>query len=744
MADFLLTLVKLSLLGSLLTGLLLLVQPLIKSKTAAYYLWLLVLVRLCLPVGVTLPLPALPDQTAYQVHSQTEISLSGQTGPVQGQTEPNPDAPTPEHSDGLETPARPSINWWGIITSPALWFGLWAAGAAFRLGRYGWGYRRFAALVRGSSSPASREAQAVLQGLDPAGRVALLESPHVSTPMLLGVVRPAIVLPLGMEDDRLADILSHEMTHARRHDLLYKWLTAAITSLHWFNPLMVAVRKQVARSCELACDEAVTRNMDGPARRHYGETLLALAARPPKGMGVLSTTLCEEKEQLKERLVSVMRPKKPGPAALAATLALAVVLTGCAAISGAAPSPTPEPTPDQSALLKDPIVYEVGDGLQVGLPRDLSGQLLLVEPEAGEDFLLSVYEKRSYEAAGAGADMGWLFTLARWDQIQYEAYLTSDGSGVDPFAYKDGWYYVCLYPTDVRFYSDAQDESTLEEQANAWETLNSRLQKEVQPDFIARNGLEPYDNSMYFHDGMLWDSPHRYVYFRTGDWSESITLLLSQPAAQGDGGIWCVEGWMDNNYGTLYLVLPLDTGMTAADYYAGLQAQADQGHQPNLLDPLQAAMDWLEGRGYDVGAGQLELVEGDPAWKVYFLRMSPLLEQPGTLQTLTYVDGAETAVETYDLSSPSTPFGARAWIKAQAPDRLNGKAVTYTTDSGNRLIFLEEDGLVGICRDGTTDWYACAYDNALSPYEVMYETCQGWTVQQSVSGPAAVTGSGQP
>lgn len=49
-----------------------------------------------------------------------------------------------------------------------------------------------------------------------------------------------------------------------------------------------------------------------------------------------------------------------------------------------------------------------------------------------------------------------------------------------------------------------------------------------------------------------------------------------------------------------------------------------------------------------------------------------------------------------------------------------------------------------ICRDGGTDWYACAYDNALSPYEVMYETCQGWTVQQSVSGPAVVTGSGQP
>ena len=62
MTPFLYTLLKLSLLGSLLTGLLLLVRPLIKSKAAVYYLWLLVLVRLVLPVGVTLPLPALPEQ----------------------------------------------------------------------------------------------------------------------------------------------------------------------------------------------------------------------------------------------------------------------------------------------------------------------------------------------------------------------------------------------------------------------------------------------------------------------------------------------------------------------------------------------------------------------------------------------------------------------------------------------------------------------------------------------------------
>lgn len=737
MAAFLMTLLKLSLLGSVLAVLLMLVRPLIKSKAAAYYLWLLVLVRLCLPWGVTIPLPAQPVEPVTQSQTQTVPSGGMQTGTVQGHTGEATNPAVPESPTVPETPAPAPFDWRGLVTSPTLWFGLWAAGAVLWLGRYVWGYRRFAALVRASARPAGEEAKQMLDALDPKDRVALLECIHVHTPMLLGVVRPAIVLPRGVEAHRLEDILSHELTHAKRHDLLYKWLAAAVTSLHWFNPLMAVVRRQISHACELACDEAVTRTMDGPARRHYGETLLALAARPPRGMGVLATTLCEEKQQLKERLVTVMKGRKQGPAALAATLALAIALTGCAAISGAVPSASPAPSPDQSALLEEAALYDLDFDLQMAIPKDLDDQLLVKLPEEGDTFLASVWEKRSYEAAGGGdTDMGWLFTLARWDQAQYEQYLVSDGSGVDLFACKDGWYYVRFHPTDVRFYSDSQDQATLEEQSKAWETLNTRLPEEVCPDFIARNGLEAYDASMYFHDGCLWDSQHHYVYFRTGDWSESITLLLSQPAKQGAGGIWCVEGWMDNNYGTRYLVLPRDTSTTAADYYTQLQQQADGGHVTGLLDPLSAAMEWLDQQGYDVGAGHVELLEGDPAWNIYDREMSPILAGSSPARTLTYENGQETDVETFRVIDYSTSLWVRAWVKAQAPAALNGKAVTCTDQNGDSLIFLEEGGLVGISKGGQTSWYISAYDNAPSPYEVMREACQGWKTQESVTMPA--------
>ena len=332
MASFLFTLLKLSVLGSVLTGLLLLVRPLIKSKAAAYYLWLLVLVRLIVPVGVTIPLPAQPEEP-IQIQTQTAAPEGGaQTLPVQSQGE----SETPEVPQIVPQPQQaPALDWRELLTAPELWFGLWAVGAVLWLGRYVWGYRRFVSLVRASARPSGWEAQRVLAALDPGRRVALLECPYVHTPMLLGVVHPAVVLPLGVESHRLADILSHELTHARRHDLFYKWLAAAVTSLHWFNPLMVVVRRQISHACELSCDEAVTRSMDGPARKHYGETLLVLAARPPRGMGVLATTLCEKKEQMKERLVLIMKGKQQGPVALAATVLLSVTLVGCAVVNGA-------------------------------------------------------------------------------------------------------------------------------------------------------------------------------------------------------------------------------------------------------------------------------------------------------------------------------------------------------------------------------------------------------------------------
>ncbi|HIW47794.1 MAG TPA: hypothetical protein H9687_00725, partial [Firmicutes bacterium] len=69
------------------------------------------------------------------------------------------------------------------------------------------------------------------------------------------------------------------------------------------------------------------------------------------------------------------------------------------------------------------------------------------------------------------------------------------------------------------------------------------------------------------------------------------SFLLSQPATQGETGIWCVERWMDTS-GNLYYD-NVNADMTGKEYYADLQTQADEGHQVGLLDPEQVLMNKL-------------------------------------------------------------------------------------------------------------------------------------------------------
>jgi hypothetical protein len=94
-------------------------------------------------------------------------------------------------------------------------------------------------------------------------------------------------------------------------------------------------------SCELSCDEAVIRDSDESGKHSYGETLLYIAADTLKGTGgktpraVLSTTMCEEKKALKERLAAIIKAKKRTRAALVASVALVIVAVPAACAPGA-------------------------------------------------------------------------------------------------------------------------------------------------------------------------------------------------------------------------------------------------------------------------------------------------------------------------------------------------------------------------------------------------------------------------
>jgi beta-lactamase regulating signal transducer with metallopeptidase domain len=258
----------------------------------------------------------------------------------------------------------------------------------------------------------------------------------------------------------------------------------------------------------------------------------------------------------------------------------------------------------------DSTLYDCGS-LSVAIPNEYIEKLVVIadpKPEATENgLLISVYEKQSYEESLAdnGNAAGFLFSIVRYTQAQYEQFLCSDGSGYSFFAKDNTYYYGWFVATDVQFYRSGMGSLyTDSDEWKEWQTLSQKCNT-IKDDFTARNDLTAYSDSEFQSKQFTYDSEHQYLtyypYYAYQDtataqgftWQDvAYKLVLSQPATQGKTGIWCVERWYDE-HGSLYLYFPNVNGVPAAQYYAEEQAQSDAGHKVSALDPEQVALEFV-------------------------------------------------------------------------------------------------------------------------------------------------------
>lgn len=142
--------------------------------------------------------------------------------------------------------------------------------------------------------------------------VELCVNPLVASPMLVGYFHPCVVLPRAdVPEKEFCWIAMHELTHYKRRDILYKWLVQVTVCLHWFNPLVHWMSREIDRACEFACDEAVVGKMGYDHAADYGETLLnAMAAGGIYREPFATVTMSANKELLRERLGAIMNCKK--------------------------------------------------------------------------------------------------------------------------------------------------------------------------------------------------------------------------------------------------------------------------------------------------------------------------------------------------------------------------------------------------------------------------------------------------
>ncbi len=335
--------------GSLLIMVLFLGKRFLKDRISRqwqYYIWLVVVLRLLLPFGPKVNLLGKTYQAVDQVITQTAPLPMQQTAlntpgdvvvPAAVNLEQNRENVS-SPAEGLTT-AHPLQEIWVLLTNH-VWL-VWVVVALGLLTRKITVYCDFMRYMKAGLDPVSD-----LETLDrlsvtaeQAGiqkPVELCVNPLVSSPLLIGFFRPCIILPSAdIPEQNFQYTVLHELTHYKRRDMFYKWLVQITVCLHWFNPLVYFMSREVTKACEFSCDEAVLAKMGCDHTQDYGKTLLdAMAAVGRYREYPGAVTLSENKQLLKERLGAIMKFKKKSKAVQFLTGILTLCIIFSAAFFG--------------------------------------------------------------------------------------------------------------------------------------------------------------------------------------------------------------------------------------------------------------------------------------------------------------------------------------------------------------------------------------------------------------------------
>ena len=296
---------------SALIAVVLLVRAIFKNrvpKRMLYALWLVVLLKLCLP-GTLVSLPVLPAEDTAVPAQSAERPV--QTAPViqrPAQTVTKPQTPAQQPVSPVQETAKPAakplttaqilqIAWFSGSALLGLWlFGTWLT-FTIRLHRD----RRF---------------------LGKRGGTCIYVSGAVKSPCLAGLI-PAVYLTEDvLQADEAELILRHELTHLRHLDFLWSLCRTAAVTVYWWNPFIWLAAICSKRDAELACDEAVAAKLPENKRLAYARAILAQASRKTAALSLAGPPV-------KERILFLTKKQRTSVLCVILALLLVVSATGC-------------------------------------------------------------------------------------------------------------------------------------------------------------------------------------------------------------------------------------------------------------------------------------------------------------------------------------------------------------------------------------------------------------------------------
>lgn len=310
MADFFEALLNMSITGSVVIAVVILMRFLLRGmpKKYSYFLWGIAGFRLCCPFSFKSIVSIFninpvqqPSEIVTKSGTMNYIGTPIAVGPSVNQGIPN------DAIGGADGPTNVYVasNAFDIFLDfiPYIWLGVFLLFAAYAL-------ISFIRLKKSLATATKYDGN-------------IYQSDAVSSPFIIGIFKPEIYIPYGVDEGYFEYVIAHERYHIRRGDNIIKVISFLILAVHWFNPLCWLAFSLMSRDMEMSCDEWVLAHNDN-IKKEYSSALLSFATdrKMPS-----PSPLCFGEGSAKSRIKNILKFRKP-------TLIMSVLaIILCAAIA---------------------------------------------------------------------------------------------------------------------------------------------------------------------------------------------------------------------------------------------------------------------------------------------------------------------------------------------------------------------------------------------------------------------------
>lgn len=380
-----------------------------KRLSARFFQLAFIILALRLALPVDLSLPDAPIHLGLPIALAPQIEFVTASDP---QTKEQTSSAVSSEKNQQKEPLIPAAVQqprrfvWGQVL-----VGVWFFGAAgfllFRL----MGYISFCVEITAARKNVEPEIWRQAQEIFGAP-TAVYTAPQITSPMLVGLARPAVYLPPQLDEENLPYILAHEACHAKRKDVAMQYLLMVVQSLHWFNPLVHWMAHIARQDMERSCDAKVLQNHDMSYRQAYGRAVLNSLAAIRQRQAMMLSTGFSSGEDTKRRFKEMfqMDEKKNGRPLL--VIVAAGVLAASMLVACKVSANTPNPSSESAMSSTSQVPQPESSSLATSTPEDSqtasestaesavpSGSADAAQPEDESAGLIQKPEKESADSA---------------------------------------------------------------------------------------------------------------------------------------------------------------------------------------------------------------------------------------------------------------------------------------------------------------------------------------------------------